>query len=103
MGVAPNAAQYEGNYFECTCDSLPKAVEQIGGFDTPQQQRALREATFHTINGAMYPMWFPLIDNENWQSYLGNRANAINLAQSRLALGGLQYYLSREHLAAKGN
>lgn len=100
-GVDVNPEQYEGNYLSWVYDSLPTAVEGLGGFDTPQQQRALRELSFHDINAAMYPMWFPVINNGNWQSYLGDRASAINLSQNKLALGGLHYYLSRENIAGK--
>lgn len=103
-GKPVNVDHYSDRSYPDFCiDELPHIPTAINRApeSIEDKYRLLGEMTFHIMNNAMHPMWFPLFEDSQIMQTPSERLRYLSYAQSIIALQGLSYYVQRESLAGK--
>lgn len=103
-GKPVNVDQYNDRSYPLFClDELPYLPTAINNaaISLDEKHRLLGDMTFHVMNNAMHPLWFPLFEDQNLIDNPTERLRYISYSQSLIALHGLSYYVQREVLAGK--
>lgn len=103
-GSPVNVDQYgDISYPEFCMQHLPKIPNAINKTSTSvdDKYRMLGEMTFHFMNNAMHPLWFPLFEDNTLLNSPTERLRYLSYSQSLIALHGLSYFVQREKLSGK--